>query len=92
MARYFTNLYNFTALSAPYYQDGTNSDGANPVAGLTLLWGLTTLCGTAEHGGTNGNGTVFAINTDGTGFTDLHTFTAYSKLYQQRRSQSGRPD
>ncbi len=71
--QYFTNLYNFTALVS-----GKNSDGANPLAGLTLtLAGLSTLCGTAEHGGTNGNGTVFAIYTDGTGFTVLHTFTAY---------------
>jgi uncharacterized repeat protein (TIGR03803 family) len=73
---FFTNLYNFTALSAPYYQGGTNSDGANPVAGLTLTsGGFSTLCGTAEHGGTNGYGTVFAIYDDGTGFTVLHTFT-----------------
>ncbi|MGC9943406.1 MAG: choice-of-anchor tandem repeat GloVer-containing protein [Verrucomicrobiota bacterium] len=73
---FFTNLYNFTALSAPYYQGGTNSDGANPVAGLTLTSeGFSALCGTAEHGGTNGYGTVFAIYDDGTGFTVLHTFT-----------------
>ena len=70
---YFTNLHNFTALSAPF--GGTNSDGANPAAGL-ILSALFTLCGTAQHGGTNGNGTVFAVNPDGTGFTVLHTFTA----------------
>ncbi len=76
---YFTNLYSFSALSAPYYQGGTNSDGAIPRAGLTLvLSGFSTLCGTASEGGTNGNGTVFTINADGTGFTVLHTFTAYS--------------
>ena len=67
---YFTNLHNFTALI-----NSTNSDGAKPAAGL-ILSDLFTLCGTAQSGGTNGNGTVFAVNADGTGFTVLHTFTA----------------
>jgi uncharacterized repeat protein (TIGR03803 family) len=71
----FTNLYNFTPLddvwhSAPY----TNSDGGN-ANGLLVLSG-NTLYGTAGIGGTNGSGTVFAVNTDGTGFTTLHSFTA----------------
>ena len=44
-------------------------------------------------GGSSGNGTVFAVNTDGTGFTNLHSFTATSTiLYQQRRSLSVVPD
>jgi uncharacterized repeat protein (TIGR03803 family) len=71
---YFTNLHSFTALSAPF--NGTNSDGANPAAGLTLV-GLFYLDGTAQNGGTNGNGTVFSITTDGSSFTTLHTFSAY---------------
>jgi uncharacterized repeat protein (TIGR03803 family) len=66
----FTNLYSFTALSYPNY---TNSDGANPVAGLILSG--NTLYGTAEAGGTHGQGTVFAVNTNGTGFTNLYNFT-----------------
>ena len=37
-----------------------------------------TLYGTADDGGSSGNGTVFAVNTDGTGFTNLHSFTAMS--------------
>src|SRR5205809_462400 len=37
-----------------------------------------TLYGTAFYGGSSGNGTVFAVNTDGTGFTNLHSFTATS--------------
>jgi uncharacterized repeat protein (TIGR03803 family) len=41
-----------------------------------LIISGNTLFGTASEGGTNGNGTVFAVNTDGTGFTNLHTFTA----------------
>ena len=69
----FTNLYSFTA-TPPYPAKSTNSDGATPVAGLVLAG--NTLYGTASAGGTNGNGTVFAINTDGTGFTNLHCFSA----------------
>ena len=70
----FTNLHGFTALSAssPY----TNSDGANPESGLILSG--NTLYGSANRGGSSGNGTVFAVNTDGTGFTNLHGFTATS--------------
>jgi uncharacterized repeat protein (TIGR03803 family) len=34
-----------------------------------------TLYGTATGGGSSGWGTVFAVNTDGTGFTNLHSFT-----------------
>src|SRR6185369_16059888 len=53
-----------------------NIDGASPQCDLILLG--NTLYGTAPFGGTNGNGTVFAIRTDGTGFTNLHTFTSTS--------------
>ena len=53
----------------------SNSDGANPYAGLILSG--NTLYGTANGGGSSGNGTVFAVNTNGTGFTNLHSFTAY---------------
>ena len=49
------------------------SDGANPVAGL-LLSG-TTLYGTTFSGGASNFGTVFALNTDGSGFTNLYDFT-----------------
>ena len=54
------------------YRFNTNSDGANPYAGLILSG--NTLYGTASDGGSSGNGTVFAVNTDGTGFTNLHSF------------------
>jgi uncharacterized repeat protein (TIGR03803 family) len=67
----FTNLHSFTALS-----NSTNSGGASPYAGLILSG--NTLYGTASQGGSSGNGTVFAVNTDGTGFTNLHSFTALS--------------
>jgi uncharacterized repeat protein (TIGR03803 family) len=39
---------------------------------LVLL--SNTLYGTAFYGGSSGKGTVFAIQTDGTGFTNLHSF------------------
>lgn len=70
----FTNLHSFTATSGsfPY----TNSDGAYPQAGLILSG--STLYGTASQGGSSGKGTVFAVNTDGTGFTNLYSFTATS--------------
>jgi len=66
----FAELHNFTARSG---LNQTNSDGANPHAGLILSG--NTLYGTAAGGGSSGNGTVFAINTDGSGFTNLYTFT-----------------
>jgi uncharacterized repeat protein (TIGR03803 family) len=66
----FTNLHSFTANPAPRH---TNSDGAEPYAGLILSG--NTLYGTAIVGGLAANGTVFALNTDGTGFTNLYSFT-----------------
>ena len=52
----------------------TNSvEGANPVAGVTLSG--STLYGTTSYGGNSGYGTVFKVNTDGTGFTVVKNFT-----------------
>lgn len=67
-AQTFTNLHSFDALVSL-----TNNDGALPFSALVLSGG--TLYGTANKGGAFSNGTVFAINTDGTGFTNLHSFT-----------------
>jgi uncharacterized repeat protein (TIGR03803 family) len=50
-----------------------NSGGARPFCSLILSG--NTLFGTAERGGSLGKGTVFKVNTDGTGFTTLHNFT-----------------
>jgi uncharacterized repeat protein (TIGR03803 family) len=73
----FTNLHSFTVATEDFSNSWgyeTNNDGIAPASGL-LLSG-NTLYGTASGGGTNGSGTVFAVNTDGTGFTNLHNFSA----------------
>ena len=58
------------AIADPYTGVITNSDGSHPYAGLTLSG--NTLYGTTWSGGNGyGGGTVFKMNTDGTGFTVL---------------------
>lgn len=64
----FTNLHTFSLLSA----SGTNIDGTSSFAGLIMANGI--LYGTAFAGGATGDGVVFAINTNSTGYTNLHTF------------------
>ena len=59
----FTNLYSFTG----------RDDGANPVAGLILAGNM--LYGTASAGGSSGDGTVFALNTNSGVFSLLKTFS-----------------
>jgi uncharacterized repeat protein (TIGR03803 family) len=76
-AQTFTTLHNFAA-TFPWYINSnyyTNNDGANP-AGSLILSGET-LYGTATQGGSSGEGTVFAMHTNGSGFTNLHSFTPY---------------
>ena len=67
----FTNLHDFTATDPNTH---TNSDGASPSGGVVLSG--NTLYGTTPSGGSAGNGTVFKVNSDGTGFSILHHFTA----------------
>jgi uncharacterized repeat protein (TIGR03803 family) len=67
----FTTLHSFAAVSS-----FMNSEGSAPLAALTLV--SNTLYGTASDGGSAGSGTLFAVNTDGTDFTVLHTFTGGS--------------
>jgi uncharacterized repeat protein (TIGR03803 family) len=69
----FVNLHSFTALSPSGH---SNSDGSGPHARLVLAG--NTLYGTAQGGGSSGNGTVFALNTDGSGFVVLHSFAGRS--------------
>ena len=61
-AQTFTSLYGFEGLA----------NGGNPNG---LILSSNTLYGTTVSGGKWGSGTVFAINSDGTGFTNLHNFT-----------------
>ena len=76
----YTNLHSF--ISLPYnYPISTNDDGAYPQTILALDGGR--LYGTTPRGGTLGNGTVFAVNTDGTGFSVLHHFIS-SEGYDSR--------
>jgi uncharacterized repeat protein (TIGR03803 family) len=75
----FTNLHSFAPLvldddtNSVLYQTYTNSEGASPSCGLILSG--NNLYGTTTGGGTAGNGTVFTVNTDGTGFRNLHSFS-----------------
>src|SRR5476651_1104199 len=75
-AQTFTTLHSFTSL----FYSNTNSDGANPHVGLILsgnkLYG-TTVNGGFYHAHPYNTfdfaaaGTIFAVNTDGTGFTNI---------------------
>jgi len=88
----FTNLYIFSSASgspaSPYV---TNTDGANLAYAPQLVSSSNTLYGTTDRGGFNANGTVFAINTDGTGFTNLHNFTAYASIDFETNSDGAIP-
>jgi len=85
----FTNLYTFSAVDQ---NSLTNTDGANSAAQLVLSG--NTLYGTTEAGGFNANGTVFAINTDGTDFTNLYNFSAEAAngLGYETNSDGAKPD
>ncbi len=80
------NLYSFTATSGTPL---TNSDGASPRGSLIVSGG--TLYGTAYNGGRFGSGTLFGISTNGTGFTNLYTFT-YNSTYPYTNSDGAHPN
>jgi uncharacterized repeat protein (TIGR03803 family) len=83
----FTNLHNFTSILGTGFR--TNSDGAEPYGGLILSG--NTLYGAACYGGGSGTGALFAINTNGTGFTNLYSFTATSGSYPGTNSDGAIP-
>ena len=60
----YTNLVNFT---------GGTTNGANPYGSLTLVG--SKLYGMTRIGGSANLGTIFSVNTDGTGYTNLFNFT-----------------
>jgi uncharacterized repeat protein (TIGR03803 family) len=83
----FTVLKSFSALT-----DSTNSDGADPEAALIVSNGV--LYGTCQYGGPGGYGTIFRVNTNGTGFTNIYSFTGNSdganplaRLIEERRAE-----
>ena len=62
----FSNVYSFTG----------GNDGHGPQAGFILSGNM--LYGTTELGGASGFGTVFAVNTNGSGFTNVYSFNGGS--------------
>src|SRR5258708_27820732 len=89
-AQSFTTLHSFTASHTNASGFYTNSDGANPHAGLIVSG--NTLYGMAEGGGSSGAGTLFAVSTDGTGFTNLHSFTATPPYPHNTNSDGASPE
>jgi len=72
----FNIIHSFTTITPNDLLIYTNSDGANPSADLTLSGNV--LYGTTYYGGSSGSGSLFKINTDGTGFTNLYSFSAFA--------------
>jgi len=68
----FNTLHSFPD---PNYTVG--NDGSAPSVGLALSG--NTLFGTTWGGGSSGDGTIFSLNTDGTGFTNLYNFSDNSE-------------
>jgi len=69
----FAVLHSFSSIGGQF---NSNTDGANPSGNLILSGNV--LYGTAESGGNEGTGTIFAVNTDGSAFAVLHHFVARS--------------
>ena len=76
----FTVLHNFGATATNQNGAFTNNGGAHPIQMSGLKLSGNTLYGTTYHGGTAGNGTVFALTTNGTEFAVLHHFSATTGL------------
>jgi len=75
----FSVLYHFSEAQDGGYRYGlTNGDGITP-RGLILM--SNRLYGTTSWGGARGSGVIFALNLDGTGFTNLHSFSPVSYAF-----------
>jgi uncharacterized repeat protein (TIGR03803 family) len=68
VARLLTVLHDFDD------PNGRAPSGALILGADTKLYGTTAFGGTNANGGNTNQGTIFAINRDGTGFTKLHSF------------------
>ena len=60
----------------------TGGDGYGPFSGLTFAGNV--LYGTTTSGGTNDAGTIYKINTDGTGYSVLPSFSSTSGGWERR--------
>lgn len=60
---------------------GEVADGASPVAAL-IQGNDGVLYGTTEDGGSNSLGVVFKLNTDGSGYTNLYSFSYFYEYIQ----------
>src|SRR5579875_479413 len=69
-----SNFQVIHSFSAPYDMNGDNSDGSHPRAGV-IQGSDGALYGTTEFGGALNYGVVFKLNTDGSNFQMLHSFT-----------------
>ena len=68
-------LHHFTGFN------GGTEGGAYPYGGMILLG--NTLYGTTAGNGDSGAGTVFKVNTDGIGFTNVFSFNGYDGALPQ---------
>ncbi|MFO1512588.1 MAG: choice-of-anchor tandem repeat GloVer-containing protein [Verrucomicrobiota bacterium] len=71
----FTNLHNFSASQTNSVGVYTNQEGTHPIEFDGLVVASNALYGTANYGGSSGSGTIFTLNTDGSGFAVLHDFS-----------------
>jgi len=84
VAQTFNTLYAFTA---PDPSTKTNCDGYGPSCSMVLS--ADTLYGATELGGAWGSGTIFAIGTNGSGFTNLLDFPAVNEPYGKKNPTTG---
>ena len=84
----FTVIHHFSAAQFdPVSTGSTNTDGAFPYG--TLVFANEVLYGTTLSGGSFGDGTVFRINSDGTGFQALHHFGPISRSGSPATNEDG---
>jgi uncharacterized repeat protein (TIGR03803 family) len=75
-----TTLLSFTGTGGP-------APGGGPYGSLTLSG--TTLYGMTQRGGGSGNGNIFSVGVDGSGFRNLYTFTGSGYGYTFRGGAIG---